>query len=190
MKTYRNFVAALAVLTLTAAGCATGHGRQIGWGMVGGAAVGALAGNQLIKHGNNSRQATQDTAVTAVIAALATGAVLNWHYQALQDKEVELSGRYARARICAGGLGGACEDAPVVTPAAPADGRSALNLDDGTKWAIPGFRKRMLPPEPSETQVLSTRYIWEIIRPGRFVTRTQNPEYFVESSATTRERPR
>jgi hypothetical protein len=28
--------------------------------------------------------------------------------------------------------------------------------------------------------VISTRYIWEILKPGSFVTRSQDPQYFVE----------
>ena len=59
-------------------------------------------------------------------------------------------------------------------------GKLAITLDDQTKWSYPSFQKRFLQPERSENQVLSSRYIWEIVRPGHFVTRSQNPEYFVE----------
>lgn len=176
----------LPALTLT--GCATGHNKEILWGMVAGAAVGALAGNQFVHHGQYNQYRSQDTAITAAVFALGTGAVLNWHYDSLQEREVEISGRFARTRLCEPSeldqnlvkqLSGSNEG-QAVTLQKEQIGKFAISLDDETKWALPSFQKRFLQPDRGETQVLSSRYIWEVIRPGRFVTRSQNPDFFVE----------
>lgn len=169
-------------------GCATGHNKEILWGMVAGAAVGALAGHQFVHHGQYNQYRSENTAITAAVFALGTGAVMNWHYESLQDREVEISGRFARTRLCdpseldqnlvkqlSGG-----NEAQAVPLQKEQIGKFAISLDDETKWAFPSFQKRFLQPERGETQVMSSRYIWEVIRPGRFVTRSQNPDFFVE----------
>lgn len=169
-------------------GCATGQTKKILWGMVGGAAVGAVVGSQFVHHGEYRQYKSENTALTSVIFALGTGAVLNWHYNALQEREVEISGLYARTRLCdpqqldpqlVQQLSGSNN-----TQAIPLQkeqiGKFAIGLDDDTKWAYPSFQKRYLQPDRGENQVISSRYIWEIVRPGQFVTRSQNPEYFVE----------
>jgi hypothetical protein len=169
-------------------GCASGHTKEIVWGMVAGAAVGALVGNQFVHSGQYNQYKTQNTVATAAVFALGTAAVMNWHYDALQDQEVEISGRFARTRLC---------DTEHLDPALVKQlsssseaqstpvrkeqvGQLSISLDDETRWAYPFFQKRFLQPERGDVQVLSSRYIWEIIRPGQFVTRSQNPEYFVE----------
>lgn len=192
MKT-KCLIAVLLILpgTIGLTGCAHGHNKDIIWGMVAGAAAGALIGNQFVHHGEFNQYRSQNTAASAAVFAVGTGAVLNWHYNALQEREVEISGRYARTRLCdpeqldpilVKQLSGSSE-----SQAAPLQkeqvGKLSISLDDETRWAYPSFQKRFLQPERGETQVVSSRYIWEIIRPGRFVTRSQNPEYFVETKA-------
>lgn len=169
-------------------GCATGHNKEILWGMLAGAAVGAVAGHEFVHHGQYNQYRSENTAITAAVFALGTGAVMNWHYEGLQDREVEISGRFARTRLCDPSeldqnlvkqLSGTNE-AQAVTLQKEQIGKFSVSLDDETKWALPSFQKRFLQPERGETQVMSSRYIWEVIRPGRFVTRSQNPDFFVE----------
>ena len=74
-------------------GCATGHTKDILWGMVAGGTAGALIGNQFVHHGQYGQYKSQNTAATAAIFALGTAAVMNWHYNALQEHDVEISGR-------------------------------------------------------------------------------------------------
>lgn len=177
-------------------GCATGHTKDILWGMVAGAAVGAIVGNQFVHHGKYNQYKSENTAATAAVFAVGTGAALNWHYNEMQEREVEISGRFARTRLCdpqqldpeivkqLSGSG----DTKAVPIQKEQVGKLAISLDDETKWAYPSFQQRYLQPERGETQVMSSRYIWEITRPGRFVTRLQNPEYFVEPKTETPER--
>lgn len=189
----RDFLLILLVPGLfSLGGCAHGHNREILWGMVAGAAVGALVGNQFVHHGQYNQYRSENTAITSAVFALGTGAVMNWHYDALQEREVEISGRFARTRLCDPSeldqnlvkqLSGGAGQGQAVELQKEQIGKFAISLDDETKWALPAFQKRFLQPDRGETQMLSSRYIWEIIRPGRFVTRSQNPDFFVEPSA-------
>jgi hypothetical protein len=176
------------VLLIGQCGCATGKMKQITIGMISGAAVGAVVGHEFVHHGRYKQYETRNTLITSALFALATGAVLSWHYDQMQEQMVEVSGRYARYRLCnpdemnpelAQKLGaGEKENAAPLKPEQV--GKLAISLDDNTKWVYPVFRKRFLPPERDDSQVLSTRYIWEILRPGSFVTRSQDPRYFIE----------
>ena len=62
-------------------------------------------------------------------------------------------------------------------------GKTAITLDDDTRWTYPIFRKRFLQPERGELEVISKRSVWEIVKPGRFITRTQDPQYFLEEKS-------
>lgn len=181
---------ALLIVALLQAGCATGQTKKIVIGMAAGAAVGAVVGQQFVHHGQYRQYEGRNTVITSILFALAVGGVMAWHYEALNEQMVEVSGRYARYRLCnpdelspdlAQKLGGD-NQGPAVTLQPGQIGKLAISLDDNTKWAYPVFRKRYLQPERGETQVLSSRYIWEILRPGTFVTRSQNPQYFVEEA--------
>lgn len=171
-------------------GCANGYTNRIAAGMLAGAVVGAGVGYQFVHHGRNREYETQNTIITSVVFALATGGILAWHYREVELTKVEVSGRFARYRLC-----DPQDLDPSLAKQLQADGEpqertyrlqidqignSAISLDDNTKWVYPTFRKRYLQPERGETQMLSERYIWEILMPGKFVTRSQNPHYFVE----------
>ncbi len=163
-------------------------------GMVAGSAVGAAVGNMYVHHGRYKQYETRNTIITSVIFAMATGAILNWHYLQLQKNEVEISSRYSRYRLCnpdemipnLSERMGANEDLQNIMQMQPGQiGKQALTLDDNTKWVFPVFRKRFLPPEQGENSIVSTRYIWEIMKPGTFVTRSQAPQYFFEGNGDT-----
>lgn len=187
MKSLTLALAAAFVLTQT--GCATGQTRKIALGMVAGAVVGAVVGHEFVHHGEYRQYESRNTIITAVVGALATGGVMAWHYNALEEQQVEISGRYARYRLCNPddmppelakklALGEGNDGAVQVQD--NQIGKLAISLDDNTKWAYPIFRKRYLQPERGDNQVISSRYIWEIMKPGSFVTRSQNPQFFVE----------
>ena len=178
-------------LSVINSGCATGQTKQVVIGMLLGGATGAIVGSELLRAGENRELRTQNTIISSVVGALIVGGALAWHYNQLQQQSVEISGQYARYRLCNPdelspdlarklGIG---VDEPVQEPLMPSQiGALAISLDDTTKWAYPVFRKRSLLPEKGDSQVLSSRYIWEIMRPGSFVTRSQNPQYFFERS--------
>ncbi len=176
------------LLTLSQMGCAT-KGQTIASGMLAGAVVGAGVGHQFVHHGPDKRYEKENTVITSVVFALAAGGALAWHYRELERTKVEISGRFARYRLCdveemqaelARQLEfGHTSEGRVFALKDEQVGRLAISLDDHTKWVYPTFRQRFLLPELGETQVVSERYIWEIIRPGRFVTRAQNPQFFL-----------
>jgi len=187
-KISRFFLASVLVMTQ---GCATSRTGNIAVGMVAGSAVGAAVGNLYVHHGRYKQYETRNTIITSIVFAMATGAILNWHYLQLQKNEVEISGRYSRYRLCnpdelipnlSERMGGS-DDLKNSSWLQPGQiGKLAISLDDNTKWAFPVFRKRFLRPELEENSVLSTRYIWEIMKPGNFVTRTQDPQFFFEGT--------
>ncbi len=181
-------VAGLISLILAQSGCATGQTKKIALGMVAGAVAGAVIGHEFVHHGQYKQYETRNTVITSVIFSLATGGVMAWHYQEMEQQMVEVSGRYARYRLCnpmemnpdlAHKLGPGGEENAFPLQESQI-GKLAIALDDNTKWVYPIFRKRFLQPERAENQVISTRYIWEILRPGNFVTRSQDPQYFFE----------
>lgn len=183
----------LIVIAIFQSGCATGYGSKIATSMVAGAAVGALVGNTLSSGDSNHNDQTKNTIIGSVLFALIAGGAMSWHYQQLEETKVEISGRYARYRLCdpenfQSDLARQLEmgnkpEGMIYQIDKSQVGNLAISLDDNTKWVYPNFRKRYLLPERDENQVISERYIWEIIKPGSFVTRSQNPEYFYEKES-------
>ncbi|MBK9038055.1 MAG: hypothetical protein IPL83_02655 [Bdellovibrionales bacterium] len=180
------------VLIFIQAGCAT-HGKSIAGGMFTGAIVGAGLSNQLVYHGKERQYETQDTIVGAILLGLITGGALYWHYQEMEDVKVEMSGKYARYRLCDPEemqsefsrqmeQGQNSESLVYQLPSSQI-GKFAITLDDDTRWTYPIFRKRFLQPERGELEVISKHSVWEIIKPGRFITRTQDPQYFLEEKS-------
>jgi hypothetical protein len=182
----RNLV--IALLLLAQLGCAT-QGKTIAAGMIAGAVVGAAIGGQMPYHNDHNERA-RNTIIGSIVFSLASGGALAWHYQEVEAETEKISGKYARMRLCDPN-----EMQPNVQNQLELNhlekreihqiienqvGKMAISLDDNTKWAYPIFRKRFLQPETGESQMTSERYIWEIIKPGAFVTRSQNPRYFVE----------
>lgn len=181
---------AILCLSLTQTGCAS-RTAMIAGGMLAGAAVGAGTGYEFVHHGDHKQYETRNTIITSAVFALIFGGVLAWHYREIEQTKVEVSGRYSRYRLCDPDEMQAElsrqlqmkseEDAGNIYKIDGAQvGKLAISLDDSTKWVYPTFRKRFLQPERGETQVISTRYIWEIVKPGFFVTRSQDPQYFLE----------
>lgn len=172
-------------------GCAT-NAKKIAVGMLAGAAVGAAVGNQMSSQTENREEATRNTIISSMVFSLITGGALSWHYQEIENVKVEISGRFARYQLCnpdelpadlAQQLQFNQDSTANFYPMKRSDvGKLAISLDDNTKWAYPTFRKRYLQPEGGETQIILGRYIWEIIKPGQFVTRSQNPQFFVEEA--------
>jgi hypothetical protein len=192
MKRLKKLTAGLCLITLLGAGggCATTTAGKIATGMLVGAVVGAAVGHEFVHHGAHKEYETRNTIITSIVFALGTGGVMGWHYQQMEQQTVDISGRYSRYRLCnsedmhpdlgAAYEGGKDEKSSVYQIPESQVGKLSISLDDNTKWVYPSFRKRFLMPELGENHVLSNRYIWEILKPGSFVTRSQNPQYFLE----------
>ncbi|MCB0357344.1 MAG: hypothetical protein KDD40_10070, partial [Bdellovibrionales bacterium] len=149
--------------------CSTQH-KKVALGMLGGALVGAVVGYQFVHHGEHKEYETKNTIITSIVFALVTGGVLDWHYRGLEEKEVEISSRYSRYRLCDPEelqsdltkklVNGEGSDGMVYWFKETQLSRLAISLDDNNKWIYPVFRKRFLPPERQEDHILSKRYIW------------------------------
>lgn len=164
-------------------GCATPNKNIAIGGVIGGVA-GAVAGRELTRTESHK---DRNTVVTALAVGLATAGALAWHYREMEKQLVEVSGRYSRYRLCeATDISGqiapyneapSCREEVYQIPLSQL-GETAISLDEDTKWLYPTFRKRQLAPELGADHVISRRYIWEIIQPGRFITREQKPDLF------------
>ncbi len=195
----RWLVIALVVLQV---GCATGqsnYNNKVLGGLLAGATVGAVAGSTLTGSGASSEQKTRNTIISSIVFSLIGGGAMAWHHRQIENAKLEVSGRYARYRLCDPEelqpefmrqmQMGQQNEGTIYRLDENQVGKLAITLDDSTKWVYPNFRKRYLMPERGETRVLSERYIWEIVKPGSFVTRSQNPEYFL-SDPPSGEKPR
>lgn len=180
----------LLVTVLSTTGCAT-NGKTLVAGMTAGAVAGAGVGSQFYYEGDRTIQ-TQNAIIGAGIGALLVGGFLSWHYRTVERELEQVSGRFARSRLCdpesLGGQGDQTTrhyETGCSTHLFSLDqvGEAAIDLDDNTKWALPQFRKRYMQPETDEDKVVSERYLWEIIKPGSFVTRSKNAEYFLQKSS-------
>lgn len=188
VKIYSKIILIFLILSvLLFNSCAT-YNKNIVTGMVVGASMGALVGNQF--EADNNQEKIRNSIISSIFFALAVGGAMHWHYQSIEKAKVEMSGKFTRYRLC-----DPEEMNSEVYKKLKLDqdyegsiymignkqiGKLSISLDDNTKWIYPVFRKRYLLPELSETQVISKRYLWEIIKPGNFVTRSQNPEYFYQ----------
>lgn len=173
----------LVILTLNLICCATPNKNIALSGVIGGV-VGAVAGHELTR---NKEHRDRNTVVTSLAFGLAAAGAMAWHYREMEQQLVEISGRYSRYRLCDVSDSGAplapvsesqCTREEVYQIPTSQVSRTAISLDDETKWVFPTFRKRLLGPEKGTDHVISRRYIWEVIRPGTFVTKDQNPELF------------
>lgn len=183
------------LIAIQSLGCAT-NGKTIVAGMSVGAAGGAAIGTQFYHRGERSVR-TQNAIIGAGIGALIAGGFFTWHYRSVERELERVSGRFARSKLCGadGGLSGRDNNTSghfekgCTTHLFSPDqvGEAAIDLDDNTKWALPEFRKRYMQPEREEDKVISETYLWEIVKPGSFVTRSQNAEYFLQTE--TRKAP-
>lgn len=179
----------LSLILFIQSGCAT-HTQNLLLGMVAGAGVGAMVGQEFENGGDPGIQ-SRNVIMSSILLALIIGGVMEWHYKELEAQEEQISGRYARFRLCdpelmKSGVEGQLdltkqEKVSVLHIDDNQIEKASIRLDDNTKWAFPVFRKRYLLPELGESQMTSERYIWEIIKPGSFVTRSQNPLYFFQT---------
>ncbi|MDB5038598.1 MAG: hypothetical protein JWQ35_2126 [Bacteriovoracaceae bacterium] len=187
-KIFLKLKTAIIFMMLGLTGCAT-HTREIVIGALVGSAVGAGLGYTVVHSGDHRQYVIPNTITTSVLFGLATAGVLAWHYHSLDEQKVEITSKFSRNWMIeqeqARKLSGPSEStifSDEVYPTASTIGKYSLRLDENTRWIYPTFRKRYLPPENSGTQLLSARYTWEILKPGTFITREQDPSYFFDNS--------
>lgn len=150
-----------------------------------GAAAGAGLGYGVVHHGTNRQYEMRNTLITSGVLAVGVMGVMALHYYLMNQQKVEImstlttkwvdnpenQNKLMKLGLSADGSG---------EFQVPPDGMKdyALELDEDTRWVYPTFRRRTLRPETSPEQSVSSRYTWEVVRPGFFVNRETHPYYF------------
>ena len=174
----------LIVIVMLTASCST-HSKPILLGGIVGATVGAGLGYTVVHHGKNREYIVPNTIVTSAAFALVTMGVLAYHYRELDQQKIEITSKMSRSWLMNNPQGSReFLNFPEgnFSPRTSDIGGQSLRLDDQTRWGYPTFRKRELRPEVSSDELVSERHVWEILRPGFFVSRELNPAYFVNDN--------
>ena len=140
-----------------------------------GGSMGALLGYEAIHRGPHNEYQIQNTIVAASVGAAIFGLATWYHLKSLDDQKIELAGKFSRSTYLDRDSNPR-DHLEGLTPITL--GKQSVSLDRDTKWVLPEFQKRFLPPERSETELIAPHHSWEIVRPGFFLTRDQDPHLF------------
>ena len=168
----------LITLGLSASGCSSKMWKVVGVGAATGA-VGAGVGYAFVHHGKGKEYQTTNTIISASIFAAIGAGITYWHLTSLENQQVELAGRFSRSNYLERDANQFSGRASLLNPTI---GTKSLKLDDTTRWVFPEFQKRELPPQRGENELISSHYSWEVLRPGYFVSKDQDPSLFKEES--------
>lgn len=142
---------------------------------VGSAAVGAGIGHQFVHHGKGKEHQTTNTIITASILGLLGAGITYWHLSSLEKQKIELASQFSQSRF----LDSSDRDHLKSIRLDPvAIQNNSVELDESNRWVVPQFRKRQLPAQRSETEIVAPHYTWEISRPGFFINKSQDSEFF------------
>ena len=166
-------------LAILCSGCSSKSWTVAGVGLASGA-VGAGVGYAFVHHGRKKEHQTANTVITASIFAAIGAGISYWHMTALEDQKLELAGRFSRSVYLEKDT---TRNLSNVSMGAIVSGKRSIRLDEGTRWIFPEFQKRELPPQRGETELISSHYSWEIARPGFFITKEQDPNFFLEEES-------
>lgn len=145
-----------------------------------GGAVGAGVGYTVVHHGRNKEYQTQNTIISASVLAAVFGLATWYHLNALDDQKVELAGKFSRATY----LDRDSEEPPKARGlTAISLGKQSIKLDSDTRWVLPEFQKRLLPPQRGDNELISSHHSWEIVRQGFFLSKDQDPQLFKDEEA-------
>lgn len=173
MKMKNGFLILVILSVFVLQGCAS-KTFKVGVAGAGGAALGALVGHQFVHHGSKKQHETTNTIITASLFGVLAMGLTYWHFTALENKEVELASRFSRSNYL---------EAPSSSDARLsiliADKKS-IRLDQETRWVFPEFRRRSQPAERRESELVEKHTIWEIAKPGFFVTKDQYPSLWMD----------
>jgi len=142
-----------------------------------GGAVGAGLGYTVVHHGPHQRYQTQNTIISASVLAAAFGLATWYHFSELDEQKIELAGKFSRATYLDRDADRS-ENLKGITGITL--GKQSVKLDGDTRWVLPEFQKRLLPPQRGENELISSHHSWEVVRPGFFLTREQDPQLFKE----------
>lgn len=167
----------LIIFSILISGCSA-KAWKVGRVAAGAGLVGAGVGYAVVHHGKDREHQLTNTIISAsVFAALGAG-LTYWHLTSLEKQKIELAGKFSRSHYLESDLQTGRSENDLVHVAI--SGKKSLSLDGNTRWVFPEFRKRTLPPQRGESEIISSHYSWEIARPGFFVSREQYPSLFKE----------
>jgi hypothetical protein len=145
-----------------------------------GGAVGAGVGYTVVHHGSQKQYQTQNTIISASIIAAVFGLATWYHLGALDEQKVDLAGKFSRATYLDRDTQ---ETGPSRGLTAISLGKQSVKLDEETRWVLPEFQKRLLPPQRGDNELISSHHSWEILRPGFFLSKEQDPQLFKDEES-------
>jgi hypothetical protein len=151
-------------------GCASRTKEVLTAGILG-AAVGAGLGYAVVHHGRGRRYVVPNTIITSSLTSLAFAGLTAYHYRALDRQKISFTSRMGRTVLLESDLkelSSPTDNSQIFNPDMKHFGAESVSLDENTRWVLPTFRKRHLQPEAGSEEFLSSRYTWEIVRPGFF----------------------
>lgn len=171
MKTY---IPILVVLLISQTGCSAKL-RTTALAGMGSAAAGAGLGYAFVHHGQGKEYQTTNTIISASIFGIVGAGITYWHLSSLERQKLKLASQFSQSRFLDANERDQLKSIhfdPVVIQ------NNSVELDESNRWVLPQFRKRDLPAQRSETEIVAPHYTWEIARPGFFINKKQDPEMF------------
>lgn len=172
----KSIIPIFILLSILQTGCSAKH-RTTALVGIGSAALGAGVGYAFVHHGKDKEYQTTNTIITSSIFGLIGAGITYWHLSSLEKQKLELASQFSQSKFLDDGDHDSLKSIrfdPVVIQ------NNSVELDNLNRWVIPQFRKRELPAQRSETEIISPHYTWEIARPGFFINKNQDPEFFDE----------
>lgn len=176
MKSKSNFLSrmsfGLLVVSFFQVGCASRTPEIITAGVVG-TAVGTGLGYAVVHHGENRKYVVQNTIISSAVLGLAFAGLAAFHYRSLENEKIAITSKLGRSYLLettGDELRRPWEMESSFTPTTKMIKDNAIQLDSETLWILPSFRKKNLRPEANAEEFLSSRYVWEVVRPGFFTT--------------------
>lgn len=139
-----------------------------------GVAVGAGLGYTVLHHGSHKQYQVQNTIIGASVLGAAFGLTTWYHLNALDEQKINLAGHFSRATY----LDRDVDKMSGIASPVISLGKQSVKLDSDTRWVLPEFQKRLLPSEKNENEFVASHHVWEVARPGFFLSRDQDPGLF------------
>lgn len=172
----KSLILILPILLMTQVGCSAKL-RKTALVGVGSAALGAGVGYAFVHHGRNKEHQMTNTIITSSIFGAIGAGVTYWHLSSLEQQRIDLASQFSQSRFLDDSNSSSWQSL-LLDPLKVQN--NSVELDEANRWILPQFRKRDLPAQRSETEIVAPHYTWEIARPGFFINRKQDPELFKE----------
>ena len=144
---------------------------------IGSAALGAGVGYAFVHHGKAKEHQKTNTIITSSIFGIIGAGITYWHLSSLENQKLELASQFSQSKFLDSENKDSLKSFPFNSLVIQ---KNSVELDEGNRWVLPQFRRRELPAQRSETEMIAPHYTWEIARPGFFINKKQDPELFNE----------